>query len=223
MEMTTVAIPVEDLQLLHEKIDHLSEQLEAQRQQQTALQELQQDLIPIGNHLIKLSIDELAEIGNDFQLEDLLFLVKRLLRNTRLILEMLDRLEAVKGLADEVDLLGQQVFSTAVEKLDELERAGYFAFAAEGMNILDRIVSEFSVEDLQALGDNVVTILKTVRNMTQPDIMALANNAVDAIRDTPAENGKISTLDLLRELSDPKVRQGMARMLHMMRALAERP
>ena len=32
--------------------------------------------------------------------------------------------------------------------------------------------------DARALADNVVTILKTVKNMTQPDIMALANNAV---------------------------------------------
>lgn len=221
--MTTVAVPAEDLRLLHAKIDALAEQVEAQRKSQLALQELQNDLIPIGNHLIKLSIDELAEIGNEFQLEDLLFLLKRLLRNTRLLLELMDHLEAAKGLADEVDLLGQQVFSTAVEKLDELERAGYFEFTAGGMRILDRIVTEFSPEDLEALGDNIVTILKTIRNMTQPDVMALANNAVNAMREPSGENGNVSTLSLLRELSDPRVRQGMARMLQMVKALAERP
>ncbi|MDX1811215.1 MAG: YkgJ family cysteine cluster protein, partial [Gammaproteobacteria bacterium] len=48
-----------------------------------------------------------------------------------------------------------------------------------GIQMMDRIVTEFTEEDVQALSDNVVTILKTVRNMTQPDIMALANQSVE--------------------------------------------
>jgi uncharacterized protein YjgD (DUF1641 family) len=221
--METITIPADEFVLLNQKLDYLTEQFEAQRKQQRAFEELKDDLIPIGNQLIKLTIDELADIGNEFQLEDLFFLIKRLLRNTELILKTLDRLEALSGLADEMEVLGRQMFSTTVERLDEMERAGYFAFASEGLKVTDRIVSEFSVEDVQALGDNVVTILKTVRNMTQPDVMALANNAVEAMRSGPAENGNVSTIQLLRELSDPKVRQGMSRMLQMMKALADGP
>ncbi|KAA3643586.1 MAG: hypothetical protein DWQ07_24080 [Chloroflexi bacterium] len=221
--MTTVTIPAEELELLHSKLDFLTEQMEEQRKQRQAFEELKQDMIPIGNQLIKLSIDELAEIGNEFQLEDLFFLLKRMLRNTNLIMEMMDRAEAAMDFADEAEILGKQVFATTVQKLDEFERAGYFQFATEGMKITDRIVTEFSVEDVQALGDNIVTILRTVRNMTQPDIMAYANNAVDAIREEPTDNGNVSTIQLLRELSDPKVRQGMSRMLQMMKAFADQP
>ena len=89
-----------DLALLHEKIDYLTEQLEAQRKRQQAMQELQNDMIPIANHMVKLTIDELAEIGNEFRLEDLLFLLKRMLRNTPLLLQMMDRLEALSALGD---------------------------------------------------------------------------------------------------------------------------
>ena len=221
--MTTVTIPAEELDLLHQKLDFLTAEMEEQRKQRQAFEELKQDVIPIGNQLIKLSIDELAEIGHEFQLEDLLFLLKRVLRNTNLLLEMMDRAEAAMGLADEAQILGKQVFSTTVQKLDEFERAGYFQFAAEGMKIADCVVTEFTVEDVQALGENIVTILRTVRNMTQPDIMAYANNAVDAIREEPSDNGNVSTIQLLRELSDPKVRQGMSRMLQMMKAFADQP
>lgn len=215
-----------DLALLHEKIDHLTEQLEAQRKRQEALDELKDDLVPIGNHMIKLSIDELAEIGTEFQLEDLLFLLKRLLRNTPMLLQMMDRLEALSALGDEAQLLGRQVFASSVETLDRMEREGYFAFAREGWRILERIVTEFSEEDARALGDNIVTILTTVRNMTQPDVMALANNAVNAMRTdgAPDGNGKNpSALALLRELGDPRVRKGMLRMLNLVKALADQP
>jgi len=212
-----------ELALIHEKLDYLTEQFEAQRKRQEAFDELKDDLLPIGNQLIKLTIDELAEIGNEFELEDLLFLLKRLLRDTHLLLHTLDRLEAAMGLVDEVETLGKQAFSNLVEQLDQLERAGYFNFAREGMQVVDRIVAEFSEEDVRALGDNVVTILKTVRNMTQPDMMALANNAVDAIRNAPEEESNISVLALLRESRDPKVRRGMARMLNLLKTIADQP
>ena len=74
---------MDNLALLHQKLDHLTELLEAQRRHQEELDNLKQELIPIGNHMIKLSIAELAEVGDDFELEDLLLLLKRLLRDTR--------------------------------------------------------------------------------------------------------------------------------------------
>ncbi len=217
-----------DLVLLHNKIDHLTEQVAVltahqrnQDRRQQEFDELKQDIIPIANHMIKLSIEELAEIGDEFRIEDLLFLLKRVMRNTHLLLALFDRLEGLMGVADEVEILGKQVFNTAVEELDRLERQGYFSFAREGLLILERIVTEFSGDDVRALGDNIVTILTTVRNMTQPEIMTLANNAIGAIQEEIPETKKVSTWTLLREFGNPKVRRGMARMINILKALDE--
>ncbi len=219
-----------DVALLHQKIDtlttqvaFLAEQAEIQQRRQQEFDELKEDMIPIANHMIKLTIDELAEIDPEFEIEDLIYLLKRVLRNVPLILSMFDRFEALMGITDEVELLGKQVFSTTVEQLDEMERAGYFAFAREGWGIMERIVTEFSEDDVKALGDNVVTILTTVRNMTQPEIMAMANNAIGAIQEVPPEEKTPSMLSLFRELSNPKTRRGMARMINLLQVLDEQP
>jgi len=219
-----------DVALLHQKIDvlttqvaFLTEQATMQQRRQQEFDELKQDMIPIANHMIKLTIDELAEIDPDFEIGDLVYLLKRMLRNIPLILAMFDRFEALMGVTDEVELLGKQVFSTAVEQLDEMEQAGYFAFAREGWGIMERIVTEFSEEDVRALGENVVTILTTVRNMTQPEIMAMANNAIGAIQEVPPEEKTPSLLSLLREISNPKTRRGMARMINLLQVLDEQP
>jgi len=213
-----------DLAVLTQKIDYLTEIVEAQRKRQLELEELQRDMIPIANHMIKLSIDELAEIGNDFRVEDLLFLMKRLLRDTHMLIELMDRLESVYGLAQEFELMGKPMFNQVVEKLDQMERAGYFNFARGGWYVMERIVEEFDEEDVQALGDNIVTILQTVRNMTQPEILAFANNAIGAISEEPANiPDKVSTLDLLKALTDPQTRRGMVRLLGMVKVLAEQP
>jgi uncharacterized protein YjgD (DUF1641 family) len=209
-----------DLTLLHQKIDNLSAQIEAQNRRYQGLDELKDDLIPIANHIVKLSIDELEEVGRDFQLEDLFFLLKRLLRNTHSLMALLDRMESLMGLTDDFNRVGKQAFNVTVETLDRLERNGYFAIAQEVWKMLERIVTEFSEEDVRALGDNVVTILTTLRNITQPDVLSLANNAVEAIcNGAPAQDAP-STLALLRELSDPQVRKGLARMINVVRVLA---
>jgi uncharacterized protein YjgD (DUF1641 family) len=219
----TEVVTTYDLELLHQKIDYLTEQLDEQRRRQREFDELKEDMIPIANHMMKLTIDELAEIGSDFQAEDFIFLMKRLLRNTHSFIRLMDYLEAGIGFSEEVSLLGTQMFNNLVATLDRLEHEGYFAFLNEGWNIVERIVTEFSEEDVKALGDNIVTILGTVRTMTQPEILNLANNAINAIEATPVEDKDISTLDLLRELSDPQVRRGMARMLNIVKALADEP
>jgi len=206
---------------LMEKIDFLVAQAESQRRQREELDELKRDILPIANQLIKLSINELEEVGRDFQAEDLLFLLKRLLRDTDMLVEGLNRLEMMMELYDEAQMIGKGIFNQSVIKLDQLEREGYFSFARSGWRVMERVVTEFSEEDVDALGDNIVTILNTVKNLTQPEIMAMTNNALSAIQLAPEEDVDVSLWGLLRDLRDPKVRQGMARLLNMLKVLAD--
>jgi uncharacterized protein YjgD (DUF1641 family) len=210
------------IDLLSAQMTVISEQMEAQRRRQEAIDSFKADALPIANHFVRLAIDELADIGSDFAAEDLLYLFKRVLRNMDLLVDLLDRVERLTGLADESAVIGRQVFNSAIERLDYLERQGYFAFMNASFSIVERIVMEFSEEDVHALGDNIVTILKTVRSMTQPEVLAMANRAVETIQAEP-EGAELSTLGLLRELGDPKVRKGMARMLNVVKVMADQP
>jgi len=190
----------QDLTQMNEKLDTLIVFMEEQQKRQRAMEELRDDMVPIANQLIKLTIDELAEIGTEFRGEDLLFLLKRLLRNTHLLIKMVDQLEAVMGFADEGQLLGKQVFNTMVEKLDELEHKGYFQLAGEGAQVLDRLVQEIEPADVEALGDTMVQSLRSLRE--------------------PAPEKAPSLLALLKEMNDPQMRIGLSRMLNVMKSLA---
>ncbi len=217
--MSEATITPQQFDLLMERLDHIENHLAEQRRRAEELDELKRDLIPIGNDMVKLAIDELAEIGTEFKAEDLFFLLKRLLRDTSLLLQALDQMESLMGLGEEMERLMKPMFNTAVEGLDRLEREGYFAFAGESWRIVERIVTEFTEEDVRALADNIVFILETVRNMTQPEIMALANRSVDALRAEPEAPQGISMWQFLRELRTPQTRRGMARMVNLLKAL----
>jgi hypothetical protein len=186
-----------ELALINQKLDYLTAQFEAQREQQQSMKELMDDAVPVVNHVIKLSIDELAEVGNDFELGDLLFLIKRVLRDTRLLVGLLDQLEAVAELADEGQQMGKRIFHQVSMELDRLEREGYFGFARAGIKVADRLVHDHKPEDLESLGIRFADALKT----------------------EPPE--KVSLFDLLRTMGDPKVRRGLYRTLNLLKAIGD--
>lgn len=189
-----------DIALINEKVDqmmlqitYLTEQAESQQSRVREFEELKADLIPIGNQLIHLTISELEEIGTDFELEDLLFLLKRVLRNTNLILSMMDRFESLMGIADEVELLGKQVFSSAVEALDKLEQTGFFTQAGD---LFTTLSNENTLSDL----NRMLTAFHHVES-----------NEVSA----PA----ISTL--VREVNRPETRKAFFRLVKVLQALGD--
>jgi len=185
-----------ELNILGQKIDTLSEQMaflteqaESQGRRAREFADLKADLIPIGNQLVNLTIQEMEEISADFELEDLLYLLKRVLRNTNLILEMMDRFEALMGIADEVELLGKGVFSAIVEELDRLERNGTFTQGGELLS---------AMSDGETLGD--------------------LNRALKAFKAEP-KGSPPSLFSLLREINQPDARRGLSRLLNMLKAL----
>jgi uncharacterized protein YjgD (DUF1641 family) len=186
----------QELTTLHQKVDALTEQItilteqaENQGRRAQEFDELKADLIPIGNQLVTLTIQELEEIGTDFELEDLLYLLKRALRNTKLILAMMDRFEALMGIADEIELLGEQVFSTLVEELDRLERSGTLANGGE-----------------------------LLRRLSDGDTLGDLNRALAAFQAEP-EHRPPSLFSLLKGINTPDARRGLGRLVKMINAL----
>jgi len=186
-----------ELAQINQKLEYLTAQFEAQRQEQIGMKELMNDAIPVVNHVIKLSIDELAEIGNDFELNDLLFLVKRVLRDTRLLVSLLDQLESVADLADEGQKMGQRIFHQVTMELDRLEREGYFGFARAGAKVAQRLVHDHQPEELEALGIRLADVMQ---------------------EETPE---KVSLFALLRAMGDQQVRRGLYRSLNLLKAIGD--
>ena len=89
---------------------------------------------------------------------------------------------------------------------------------------MERIVSEFSEEDVNALGDNIVLILNTIKEMTQPEIMNFVRNTLLIAEQEVEKPVDTSYRGLLRQMQDPSVRRGLAltmRVLHVVGAQAE--
>lgn len=211
---------------LHQKVDaltaqvaYLTEQARIIERQRADRAELMRDLTPIANEAFHLTIEQLEEIQEYIDLADLLRLLKRVLRNGRNFETMLDQLESLVDLGQTVGPLADEAFGKAVVVLTELEQKGYFTFLRGGMRILDNIVTSFTEEDVNRLGDNIVLILNTVKDMTQPEILNFVRNTL-LIAEQEVEKPVDSSLTgLLKQMRDPAVRRGLALTMRVLRVI----
>lgn len=130
-------------------------------------------------------------------------------------------LEPLRDLAAEVGVLGVPIMESVTARVADWDERGYVGFARSSAGVLDRIVTAFDQEDVEALGDNVVLILETLRDLTQPEVMRLLRQTAGSVSHLGTEAGlpPPSTFALLRELRDPEVRRGLDRLLDLVRSV----
>jgi uncharacterized protein YjgD (DUF1641 family) len=211
--------PIEQqLAEINQKLDTLTNYISEQRRRQREWQELQEDLTLIGKDIFQSAVTELDEVAHHFDTADLTHLLKKLLRNVRNMTKMVDQVESAVDFIEDAAPLSKQIFNQLLETLAELERKGYFEFTREFLKIVDTIVSTFTVDDIRLLRDNIVGIIETFRNMTQPEVLGSVNNALHFFKELDVEvDEKISYWQLIKELSDPEMKRGMAFIVRFMK------
>jgi len=211
----------EQVELLAERTAYLTEQARRTAVRQQEWDELKEDLTPIAGDVYALSVEHLSEVESYVQLDDMLRLSKRLARNTRNFENMLDQVESLHDLIEDATPLTHSAFAKTVTRLDEMERMGYFGFARESIGIMDRIVEGFTEEDVRLLGENIVTILNTVKALTQPEMMHLMSEIAASYSEVqdPQEELDISYVGLLKQMRNPQVRLGLAMTMHVLQGI----
>ena len=207
------------IDLLTAQVSYLSEQAQLAERQRLERLELVRDVTPLANQAFSLAIEQLEEVQEYIDLNDLLRLFKRFLRNGRNLEKMLDQLESLADLIETVSPLADDAFGKAVDVMAGLESRGYFAFAQSGMKLVDNIVTSFSVEDVDRLGDNIVLILNTVKDMTQPEIINFVRSTLLVAEKAIEKPVDVSYLGLVRQMRDPAVRRGLALTLRVMQVI----
>lgn len=219
MDQTMVELN-QKIDVLTAQVAFLTEETRLQQRRRQEMDELKNDLTPIATDIFRISVEQLDEVESYVQLEDVLRLAKRLARNTRNLERMLDQMESLAELGRDFSPLTQDAFLTLMTRLDEMERKGYFNFVRGGMAIMDNVVTSFTEEDVRQLGENVVLILQTVKEMTQPDIMQMMRSTASVIREEETADN-VSMLSILRQLNDPAVKRGLAKTLTVLKTVSD--
>lgn len=195
---------------LNQKVDLILEYVNQQRLKSEALDDLMADASIIGKDVYDSTVKALDDQNVEIYPEELQELGIRLIRNVRNFNTMLDLMESMTDLAKDVAPIANEVIIDGTKKLHEFEQKGYFEFMREMGHIIDNVVTHFTVEDLRALADNIVTILETVKNLTQPDMLNSVNNAVKIFASMDIEEApSYSIFKLMREMNQPEMKKAL--------------
>ncbi|MBL9107956.1 MAG: TusE/DsrC/DsvC family sulfur relay protein [Myxococcales bacterium] len=129
---------------------------------------------------------------------------------------LVERQKKTEELFAEATPILREVMNVATHKLDDLDKRGYFLFGSELLSVGERIVEGFTPDDVRQLGDAVVSILETVRAMTQPEVLQIAGEASAAFQSVDKVE-PMGILGMVRATRDDEVQRGMAVMMDLMR------
>ncbi|GIV75985.1 MAG: hypothetical protein KatS3mg050_0379 [Litorilinea sp.] len=210
------------LDALTHAVAELAEQAREERRRRQVWEDLQADLTPIVRDVYGLAVAQAAELEPYVQPEEILALLKRLLRHTRSFHALLDELESAQDFVRDFTPVAREMMDQATTSLDALEQKGYFSFLQEGLYVLEQIVTSFTPADVRLLGDNIVLILNTVKALTQPEMMRLLHDLTASLQEAEAQAEELPTslVGLLGQMRDPDVRRGLALTLAMLKRIS---
>ncbi len=206
---------------LMERMDRLEARIAPLTDSAQAVKELREELAPRVNEAVHALIVALADVEPDFQMEDLVHLVKNAMRNVKNLNFTLDQL---KNLIDFL-VIAEPVFKTTVPQIiyyfDELEQKGVFRILNLGLEVLKKIGASYSPEQLQQIGEGLVRMAGSLHQLMAPRSLDLLDKAAGLPGRVDLSGAKsVGLWGLVGALSDDKVKEGVGVALELTRGLS---
>ena len=207
---------------LNQKVDTILEYVNQQRLKSEAINDLIGDASIIGKDVYDSTVKALDEHEVVLEPDELRELGIRVAQNVGNFNTLLDTLGSAMDLMKDVGPIANEVIIDTTKKLNEFEQKGYFEFLKEFGHIVDNIVTYYGVEDMRMLADNVVAILDTVKNLTQPDMLKSVDNAVKVFANLEMEDiPEYSIFKVMREMNKPEMKKALGFFITFMKNMSK--
>jgi uncharacterized protein YjgD (DUF1641 family) len=212
----------EQINEINRKLDIVLEEVMAQRQTRQSIEDLTSDITIIGKDVFKNTVVELENAGVELDGEAVKLLMLKLVRNVDTITEMFEMLESANDFLKDITPIMHQMGLDGIKLMHEFEQKGYFDFMKASMKIMDNIVSHYSEEDVILLADNVVTILETIKTLTQPEMLKAINSGLVVYKSIDVRGvPEYSLFKAIREMNSKEMRRGIGFMITFLKNIAK--
>lgn len=183
--------------------------------------ELKEDLIPLGNQAVQILINELQEIEAGFELDDLFQLIKQMLRSTRSLIFLMRQMESFVEFIKDVEPLLKHAVPQLINYLDDLEQRGILRIINAMIGVRAKVAKTYGPDDIDQIGDGMVSLLGLAKSMTDPRILAFLKKAVEipAAVDLSVSK-KVSPWGLLSAGYNDEVKEGLGVLIELTKALS---
>ena len=203
------------------KLDAILECATEQKHRSGRIDDLMADMNIITKDAFRTTVEELENQGVELNWDDLKFLAFKFLKNIDKFTWVMDTFESVYDLMQDMGPVVREVIIDTIRKMAEMEKKGYFEFFTELTRAMDTVVEHYSGEDVRLLADNIVTIMDTLKNLTQPEMLLAMNNAVNVFQKLEVENiPEYSLWKAMNEMRSPEMKKGIGFMISFLKNLS---
>jgi uncharacterized protein YjgD (DUF1641 family) len=192
------------------KLDAIMAIVQQQRHSAVAVEDLVNDLAIVGKDVYMSTVEELDKRKVEIEPAELTELGIAFLKNLNNFNVLMKTMESGMDLMNDLSPILNETMIDVTKKIGEFEEKGYFEFFGESATIIDNIVTGFSTEDVKALADNIVLILTTLKDLTQPKMLKSMDNAVKVFASIETDEiPEVSIWKLMRTMNKPEIKKGI--------------
>ncbi|MGM0531489.1 MAG: DUF1641 domain-containing protein [Bacteroidota bacterium] len=207
---------------INRKLDLVLHHVDEQRLKRESVEDLLDDMSIVGKDAFQSTVSELDKRDIELNVDDLKCLSLRFLRNIDNFSQMLSTFESMMDLIKDAGPVANEVGVDVIHKFHELEQKGYFDFIREVTRIFDKMVTNYSREDLRQLADNVPVIMETMKNLTDPEMLKALNNAVNTYKEMDTDQVKEYSLwKTFKEMRSPEMKRNIGFMMMFLKNLSQ--
>jgi uncharacterized protein YjgD (DUF1641 family) len=208
-------------QAISESLQRLETQIAPIAASAASVRELRDELAPRVNEAVHALITELTDIEADFQIEDLLYLLKKAMRNVRNLDFALDQMKNIIDFVRIAEPLMKTSVPQIIFYLDGLDQSGVFRLVKVGIEVLKQIGADYSEEEIQQVGQGLVRLAGMLKKLTTPKSLELLERAADLPAGVDLSTARdVGPWGLLRVMGDPQVKRGMGVLMELTRGLS---
>ncbi len=166
--MTTLSIEAQ-ISELNRKMDLVLEGVELQKRSRDEIDDLAKDLNIVAKDAFQQTVVMLDKAQVEFDSDALSSLFIKILQNVDTFHEMLQLLESARDFMKDASPILHQVGLDAVTKMNELDRKGYFIFAADIFKLMDRFILATSKVKMDDKLDNK-SLFAILKELNSPEV-----------------------------------------------------
>lgn len=204
------------------KLDAILECATEQKLRSGRMDDLLADVNIITKDAFRTTVEELETQGVELNWDDLKFLAFKFLKNVDKFTWVMDTFESLYDLMQDMGPVAREVIIDTIRKMAEMEEKGYFEFFTELSRAMDTVVTHYSGEDVKLLADNIVTIMDTLKTLTQPGMLLAMNNAVNVFQKLEVDDiPEYSMWKAMKEMRSPEMKKGIGFMISFLKNLSK--
>jgi uncharacterized protein YjgD (DUF1641 family) len=203
-----------------ERLDRIEAQLAPISQTASSLHELREDLIPLSGQAFRLVTRELEDIESGFQLEDLMAMVKRMLRSVKHITFTLEQLENIVDFVTTIEPLLKSAVPQIINYLDDLEQRGVLRIITSMLDVRAKIAEAYNADDIDQIGDGAVAALGLAKKLSDPKAVEFLEKFAELPSKVDLASAKpMGPFGMLGALSSKETRQGLGVLMELTKAM----